>query len=88
MWSYAKSERGDFDMKYHLLHDFRTSTPFKEKFSDHIKDVHELKLLTNFDANLVSFLGGVMNNVLSIKFVTPSGHEVKLTPRASVYKDL
>ena len=39
-------------MKYHILHNFRTSTPIKKKFSEHFKD--KLKLLTNFDANLMS----------------------------------
>ena len=48
-------------MKYHILHYFRTSIPFKEKFSDHFKDFHKMELLTNFDVNLTSFLGGVMN---------------------------
>ena len=48
-------------MKYHILYDFRTSTPFKEKSSDHIKDLHKVEHLTNFDINLTSFLGGVMN---------------------------
>ena len=36
-------------MEYHILHDFRTSTPFKEKSSNHFKDLH-----TNFDVNLTS----------------------------------
>ena len=48
-------------MKYHVLHDFVTSTPFKEKSSDHFKDFHKMELLTNFDTSLTSFLGGVMN---------------------------
>ena len=48
-------------MKYHILHDLRTSTPFKEKSSDHFKDLHKMELLTHFDINLTSFLGGVMN---------------------------
>ena len=48
-------------MKYHVLHDFITSTPFEEKSSDHFKDIYKLKLLTNFDISLTSFLGGVMN---------------------------
>ena len=51
----------EFDMKYHILHDFRTSTPFKKTSSDHFKNVYKLKLLTNFDVNLTSFLGGVIN---------------------------
>ena len=38
-----------FDMKYHILHDVRISTPFKEKSSDHFKDLSKLKLLTNFN---------------------------------------
>ena len=48
-------------MKYHVLHDFITSTPFEEKSFDHFKDIYKLKLLTNFDISLRSFLGGVMN---------------------------
>ena len=48
-------------MKYHALHDFITSTPFEEKSSDHFKDIYKLKLVTNFDISLTSFLGGVMN---------------------------
>ena len=39
-------------MKNHILQNFRTSTPFKEKTFDHFKDLHKLKLHTNFDANL------------------------------------
>ena len=46
-------------MKYHVLHD--TTTPFEEKSSDHFKDIYKLKLLTNFDISLTSFLGEVMN---------------------------
>ena len=48
-------------MKYHVLHDFITSTPFEKKSSDHFKDLHKMELLTNFDINLISFLRGVMN---------------------------
>ena len=48
-------------MKYHVLHDFITSTPFEEKSSDHFKDIYKLKLVTNFDISLTSFLGEVMN---------------------------
>ena len=48
-------------MKYHVLHDFITSTPFDEKSSDHFKDLHKMELLTNFYISLMSFLGGVMN---------------------------
>ena len=46
-------------MKYHVLHDFITSTPFKEKSSHHFKDLHKMELLTNF--SLTSFIGGVTN---------------------------
>ena len=48
-------------MKYHVLHDFITSTPFGEKSSDHFKDLHKMELLTNFDISLTSFPGGVTN---------------------------
>ena len=43
-------------MKYNVLHDLITSTPFEEKSSD-----RKMELLTNFDISLTSFLGGVMN---------------------------
>ena len=48
-------------MKYHVLHDFITSTPFEEKSSDHFKGLHKMELLKNFDISLTSFLRGVMN---------------------------
>ena len=48
-------------MKYHVLHDFITSTPSEEKSSGHFKDLHKMELLTNFDISLMSFLGAVMN---------------------------
>ena len=48
-------------MKYHVLHDFITSTPFEEKSSDHFKDLDKMELLTNFDVSLTSSLGGGMN---------------------------
>ena len=46
-------------MKYHILHVFRTSTAFRGKSSDHFKDIYKLNLLTNFDANMMPFVGGV-----------------------------
>ena len=64
-------------MKCQILHDFGTSTKFKEKFSDNFKELHKLKLLTNFDVNLTSFLGEVINNVFNVNFVTPTGDEVR-----------
>ena len=51
-------------MKYHILHDFRTSAPLKAKSSRHSKGLHKLKLLTNVDVKLTSFLGRVINYVL------------------------
>ena len=48
-------------MKYHILHDFRTSGPLKEKSSDHFKDLDKMELFKIFDVNLTSFLGGVTN---------------------------
>ena len=53
-------------MKNHILHDFRTSTPFKEKSADHFKDLHKLKLVTDFDVNQMSFLGGAINYALNV----------------------
>ena len=52
-----QGRRSEFDMKYHVVHDFITSTPFEEKSSDHFKDLHKMELLTNFDISLTSFLG-------------------------------
>ena len=46
------------DMKFHILHDLRSSTPFKEKSYLHFKNLHKLKLLTNFDVNMISSPGG------------------------------
>ena len=48
-------------MKYHILHYFRTSIPFKEKSSDYFNCLDKMELFTNFDVNMTSFLGGVMN---------------------------
>ena len=51
-------------MKYHVLHDFITSTPFDEKSSYHFKDLHKMELLTNFDISLTpAFLGGVIKGL-------------------------
>ena len=55
-----KGQGSEFHMKYHILQDSRTSTPFEEKSSDHFKNLHKMKLLSNFDINLTSFLGGVI----------------------------
>ena len=52
-------------MKYHILHDYGTFTPFKEKSSDRFKELHKLRLLTNIYVNLTSFLGGITNYVLN-----------------------
>ena len=73
-------QRLEFDMKYHILHDFRTSTPFWEKSSDHFKNLHKLKLMTNFDFNLTSFLG-VISYVFNIKFISPPGDDVRWTSK-------
>ena len=53
-------------MKYDILHVFRTSTAFKGKCFDHFKDIYKLKLLTNFDVSLTSFLGQVSNYVINL----------------------
>ena len=53
-------------MKYHIWRVFRISTAFNEKSSGHSKDICELKLLTNFDFIMTSFLGEVPNNVLNL----------------------
>ena len=51
----------EFDIKYHILRDFRTSTSFKEISSHHFKDLHKLKLLKDFDLNITSSPRGVIN---------------------------
>ena len=61
MYVLLKGQRLEFDMTYHILHDFRISTPFKGKSSDHLKDLHKLKLMTNFGVSMMSSPGGVMN---------------------------
>ena len=61
----------EFEMKCYILHDYGTFTPFTEKSFDQFKDLHQLMLLKNFDINLTSLLGGVVNNVLNVKFVSP-----------------
>ena len=53
-------------MKYNILHDFRIPIPFKEKSSDHFKDLHKLKRLKYFDVHLTSFLGRVIDYVLNV----------------------
>ena len=56
-------------MKYCILYNYRFSTPSEEKFFDDFKDIYEVKPLTNFDANLTSFLQileGVINYVLNV----------------------
>ena len=44
----------------------RTSTPFKEIFSDHFKDLHKLKLLRNFDVNLKKSIGSDLISIDSL----------------------
>ena len=63
---YCSGQGLEFDITYHIMRDFRASTPFKEKSSDHFKDLHRLKLLTNFEVSLTSSLGGVANYVLNV----------------------
>ena len=41
---YTQGPGQEFDTKYHILHDFRTSTPFKENSSDHFKDLHKMSI--------------------------------------------
>ena len=52
-------------MKYHILHEFRASTPFKEKLSDNFKTLHELNLVTKFDLSLTLLPRGVTNEMFS-----------------------
>ena len=57
----SKGRRTEFEMKYHIFHNFTTSTPSKQKSSHHFKDLQKLKLLTNFNVNLTSSVEGPMN---------------------------
>ena len=52
-------------MKYHILQVFRTSIEFIKKPSDHFKDIDKLKVLTNYDLYMTSFLKGVPFYVLN-----------------------
>ena len=61
LWKHIEGQGLDFDMKYNILHVFIASTAFKEKSSNHFKDIYKLNLLTNFDLNMTSFLRGVPN---------------------------
>ena len=54
-------------------------TPFKKKSSYHFKDLHKLKLMTNFDVNLTSSPGRGTNSAFHT-FITPS-NEVRLTSK-------
>ena len=45
----------------------------------YLKDPHKLKVLTNFDVNLTSFLEGVINYALNIQLIALSGVNVRLT---------
>ena len=60
-------------MKYHIMHDFRTSIPFEEKSSHRFQDPHELKLLK------VTFLTHPSDDVI-LTYKNFSG--------VSVYEDL
>ena len=51
-----------FVMKHYIMRVFRASTPFKEKSSNRFRDFHKLKLLTNFDVNLITSQGRVNNS--------------------------
>ena len=37
-WENPPGQQLELDMKYHILHDLRTSTPVKEKSSDNLKE--------------------------------------------------
>ena len=59
---------------------FRISTPFKEKSSDHFKDIHKMELLTNLGVNLTPFLEELWVNRLT-QFGTPPRNDVILTSK-------
>ena len=66
LWDLPLGRGSESDMKYHILHVFRTSIEFINKSSDHFKDIYNLKLLTSFHVNTTSFLKGVPNYVLNL----------------------
>ena len=79
LWKKARGSGLEFDIKYHILHDFRTSNPFNEKQSQYFKDLYRLTLLTNLDVNLtLSSEGDTTFNTL---FITPPRNEVGLTSK-------
>ena len=53
-------------MKYGILHDFRTSTQWKEKSSDDFKYLDKLKLLANFNVNVKSLLKRITNYEINV----------------------
>ena len=65
-------------MKYYISDDFRTSTPFEERSSDHLKDLDQLKWLTNFEVNLTSLPRRVMNYTFNTQCTTLLKNEVRL----------
>ena len=67
-------------MKHHIVHYFRTCTPFKEKSFYHFEDSHKLKLMTNFDVNLISLPRSGTNSTFHTLFITPR-NEVRLTSK-------
>ena len=68
-------------MKYDIYNDFRFSTPFHKKSSHHFKDLRKLNLTTNFNVNLTSLTGGVMNLAFNTLFITPPKNEIRLTSK-------
>ena len=54
-------------MKYNILRHFRTSTPLKEKSSDHFKDLRKMELLTNPIITLFFFSPIIMKFGTGIK---------------------
>ena len=74
----------------YVLYIVRTFTPFKEKRSDHLKDFQKIKVVTNFNVNLTTYLGEEAITVLNFWLTTPPGDEVALAAfsGASVYEDV
>ena len=64
-------------MKHHIVHYFRTCTPFKEKSFYHFEDSHKLRLMTNFDVSLISLPRRGTNST----FHTLFRNEVRLTSK-------
>ena len=69
-----------FIIKYYILHAF-TQLPLHLKKNPDFKHHHKLMFLTNFDVNLTTSPGGVMNPVFNSLCTPAPRDEVRLTSK-------